>query len=134
MNLMRSILLFVWILGCSSGKLRDPSKNQCVEVREDYKYRFSNCVNGSAAQEFILEGERVLNPKSGKCLPSTGVDISKLRGCSRDHTGDMKLVIKVEGTTVKNFQGFCLFTIGKSLSFVACNNYDNTEIKKVVFE
>jgi hypothetical protein len=131
MNLMRFILLFVWVLGCSAGKLRDPTRNQCVEVREDYTYRFSNCVNGSAAQEFILEGERVKNPKSGKCIPSTGIEISKLGGCSRGHTN----VAKVEGTTVKNFEGFCLFTIKKTLSFFACTDYDNIEvIKKVVFE
>jgi hypothetical protein len=129
MNLMRFILLFVWVLGCSSGKLRNVRSNQCVEALEDYKYEFLECVNGSAAQEFLLEGERVKNRKSGKCLSGTGIDISKLGDCS-----GRKSVMKVEGTTVKNSKGFCLFGTGDNLSFYPCDNFDNTKTKKVVFE
>jgi hypothetical protein len=129
MNLMRSILLFVWVLGCSSGKLRNLTSNQCVEALEDYTYEFLECVNGSAAQEFILEGKRVMNPKSGKCLPGTGGEISKLRACSGS-----KSVLKVEGTTVKNSKGFCLFGSVNTLSFYPCDNFDNTKTKKVAFE
>jgi hypothetical protein len=134
MNLMRSILLFVWVLGCSSRKLRHLSKHKCVEVLEDREYEFLECVNGSAAQEFLLEGERVRNPKSGNCLPSTGVEMSKLAACSRGHPNNTKLYMKVEGTTVKNSEGFCLFGTGDTLSFCPCDRFDNTKTKKVAFE
>jgi hypothetical protein len=130
MNLMRSILLFVWVLGCSSGKLRNLTKDKCVEALEDHKFKFLNCVNGSAAQEFILEGEHIMNPKSGNCLPSKGIERYKLPPCSGDPTD----VVKVEGTTIKNSQGFCLFPINNALSYYPCNNFDNTKTKKVVFE
>jgi hypothetical protein len=129
MNLMRSIPLFVWVLGCSAGKLRNSNTNRCVEALEDYEYEFLECVNGSAAQEFLLEGERVKNPKSRKCLPGTGVQITKLGACS-----GKKSVMKVEGTTVKNSKGFCLFGTGDTLSFYPCDNFDNAKTKKVVFE
>jgi hypothetical protein len=122
MNLMRSILLFVWVLGCFSGRLRDPVRNMCLQVDSDFSYRLKKC-DGLPAQQFHLEGQLLKHRESGSCIPSvhSGATFTKMWSCSMRGKD-----IKMNGTTVKeaNDENVCLISVGGHLGFFDCVKYN----------
>jgi hypothetical protein len=124
MNLMRFILLFVWVLGCFSGRLRDPKSTMCVEVTKTFSYSLQKC-DGLPAQQFHLEGKQgklLRHPESGSCIPTTKDTLfDKLNKCSASKSYK-KMSVKVNGTTVTQADNadVCLITAAGRLGFIEC--------------